>query len=136
MYFHANTHNHDLPDNVDHFTPSKNYNVKMKVSAKRHVAKTISYRMISTAIGFMTMWFISGSIEVGAAFGLAELLWKPIQYYIHERVWYRFIKFGLVSPKQTVESDLPIMDSSNTTGEEVFVTTTGPKRLVYTKKVG
>lgn len=107
----------------------------MKVSAKRHVAKTISYRLISTAIGFMTMWLISGSIEVGAAFGLAELLWKPIQYYIHERVWYRFIKFGLVSPKQTVEPDLPIINSY-TTGAETVVTTTGPKRLVYTKKVG
>lgn len=136
MYFHANTHNHDLPDNVDHFTPSKNYNVKMKVSARRHVAKTISYRIISTAIGFTTMWLISGSIEIGAAFGLAELVWKPIQYYIHERVWYKFIKFGLVTPKNTVDPDSPVIDSFSTGTSERVVTTTGPKRLVYTKKVG
>ena len=68
-----------------------------KVSAKRHIAKTISYRIISTGIGFITMWLITGSIKWGAAFGIAELLWKPIQYYIHERVWYRWIKFGLVT---------------------------------------
>jgi uncharacterized membrane protein len=67
----------------------------MKVTKSRHIAKTISYRLISTAIGFITMWVISGSIKVGAAFGVAELLWKPIQYYIHERVWYKWIKYGI-----------------------------------------
>jgi len=68
---------------------------KMKVTKSRHIAKTISYRLISTAIGFITMWVVSGSVKVGAAFGVAELLWKPIQYYIHERVWYKWIKYGI-----------------------------------------
>ena len=67
----------------------------MIVEKKRHVAKTISYRIISTLIGFLIMWLISGSIKIGAAFGVAELIYKPIQYYIHERIWYRFIKYGL-----------------------------------------
>lgn len=67
----------------------------MKVERKRHIAKTISYRVISTVIGFGLMWLISGSVKVGAAFGIAELVYKPIQYYIHERVWYRWIKYGL-----------------------------------------
>jgi uncharacterized membrane protein len=67
----------------------------MKVTKSRHIAKTISYRLISTAIGFITMWVISGSVKIGAAFGVAELLWKPIQYYIHERVWYKWIKYGI-----------------------------------------
>ncbi len=65
------------------------------VQVKRHIAKTISYRIISTAIGFGIMWGISGSIKVGAAFGVAELVYKPIQYYIHERIWYKWIKYGL-----------------------------------------
>lgn len=67
----------------------------MKVSAKRHVAKTISYRIISTLIGFTIMWIATGSIKIGAAFGFAELVYKPIQYYIHERVWYKWIRYGL-----------------------------------------
>lgn len=67
----------------------------MKVLAKRHIAKTVSYRIISTLIGFVIMWAVSGSVKVGAAFGVAELVYKPIQYYIHERIWYRYIKFGL-----------------------------------------
>ena len=65
------------------------------VQTKRHIAKTISYRVVSTLIGFLLMWLISGSIKVGAAFGIAELVYKPIQYYIHERVWYKWIKYGL-----------------------------------------
>jgi len=67
----------------------------MKVQAKRHIAKTISYRIISTTIGFLTLWIVTGSVKWGAAFGIAELVWKPIQYYIHERVWYKYIKYGL-----------------------------------------
>ena len=67
----------------------------MKVDRRRHIAKTISYRVISTIIGFLLMWLISGSVKIGAAFGVAELIYKPIQYYIHERVWYKWIKYGL-----------------------------------------
>ena len=71
----------------------------MIVERKRHIAKTISYRVISTAIGFGVVWGVSGSIKVGTAFGIAELLYKPIQYYIHERVWYKWIKYGLTNKK-------------------------------------
>ena len=67
----------------------------MYVSKKRHIAKTISYRVVSTLIGFGLMWAITDSIKIGAAFGVAELIYKPIQYYLHERVWYRWIKYGL-----------------------------------------
>jgi uncharacterized membrane protein len=67
----------------------------MIVERKRHIAKTISYRILSTLIGFLLMWLISGSIKVSAAFGVAELIYKPIQYYLHERVWYKWIKYGL-----------------------------------------
>jgi uncharacterized membrane protein len=62
---------------------------------KRHIAKTISYRIVSTLIGFVIMYIVSGSVKVGATFSIVELLYKPIQYYIHERVWYKYIKYGL-----------------------------------------
>jgi uncharacterized membrane protein len=67
------------------------------VDYKRHIAKTISYRILSTGIGFIAMWVITDSVEIGAAFSLIELVWKPIQYYIHERVWYKWVKYGLNS---------------------------------------
>jgi uncharacterized membrane protein len=71
---------------------------------KRHIAKTISYRILSTLIGFLLMWWISGSIKVGAAFGVAELIYKPIQYFLHERFWYKFIKYGLKNKKNETNS--------------------------------
>ena len=77
------------------------------VERKRHIAKTISYRIISTLIGFVIMWLVSGSVKVGAAFGVAELVYKPIQYYIHERVWYNYIKFGLESKTERVKKNVP-----------------------------
>jgi len=67
----------------------------MIVQRKRHIAKTISYRVISTLIGFAIMYYVTDSIKIGATFSIAELVYKPIQYYIHERVWYKWIKFGL-----------------------------------------
>ena len=70
----------------------------MIVQRRRHIAKTISYRIISTLIGFLVMWWISGSIKVGTAFGVAELVFKPILYYVHERIWYRWVKYGLKQP--------------------------------------
>jgi uncharacterized membrane protein len=46
------------------------------------------------------MWGISGSIKVGAAFGVAELIFKPSLYFIHERFWYKWIKYGLKNDKR------------------------------------
>ena len=71
----------------------------MNVEKRRHIAKTVSYRLLSTLVGFAIMVIISGSIKVGAAFGMAELIYKPIQYYMHERIWYRWIKYGLQNKK-------------------------------------
>jgi len=67
----------------------------MTVHPKRHIAKTVSYRLLSSSIGFVIVWLSTGSVKSGAFFSIAELLYKPIQYYIHERIWYKYIKYGL-----------------------------------------
>lgn len=71
----------------------------MIVDKKRHIAKTISYRLVSSGIGFLAMYFATGSVKIGAAFSIAEIIYKPIQYYLHERVWYKYIKYGLKENK-------------------------------------
>tara|TARA_R110002126_G_scaffold28854_1_gene95961 strand:+ start:370 stop:576 length:207 start_codon:yes stop_codon:yes gene_type:complete len=65
------------------------------INKKRHILKTISYRLISTIIGFMIMFIISGSIKIGATISIIEIIYKPLQYYIHERIWYKYFKFGI-----------------------------------------
>lgn len=71
----------------------------MQVSKKRHIAKTISYRVISTGIGFLAVFLVTGSVKMGGVFSIAELLYKPIQYYLHERLWYKYIRYGLDKKK-------------------------------------
>jgi uncharacterized membrane protein len=95
-----------------------------KVSPKRHLAKTVSYRILSTGIGFLFMWWATGSIKIGAAFGIAELVYKPIQYYFHERFWYKFIKFGLVQEKK------PKPKKTNSLNEDVAIVVDEPKKKV------
>jgi uncharacterized membrane protein len=62
-------------------------------SKKRSLAKTITYRLISSGIGFLVVWALSSNVKASAMFSVAELIYKPLQYYIHERVWQR-IKWG------------------------------------------
>ena len=103
---------------------------QIKVSYKRHLAKTISYRVGSTGIGFLAMWWASGSVKVGAAFGVVELLYKPIQYYIHERVWYKWIKFGLIKEVEKKKKVVfPIEPKPIVEKKEIE--TTGKKVLNY-----
>jgi len=68
---------------------------------KRHLAKTISYRILSSGVGFVIVWLSTGSIKIGATFSVAELVYKPIQYYIHERIWYKYIKYGVKNDEKT-----------------------------------
>ena len=69
------------------------------VSYKRHVAKTISWRIIGTIDTFLLSWLITGSWKVGLSIGGVEIITKMILYFFHERLWYRFSKFGLRTKK-------------------------------------
>ena len=59
----------------------------------RSAVKTITYRLLSSGIGFLLVWKLTDNFTMGAMFSGAEIIYKPLQYYIHERVWQR-IKWG------------------------------------------
>ena len=63
-------------------------------SRKRHLIKTITWRIIGTLDTVLLSWFITGSPETGLKIGLVEVISKMVLYYLHERMWYR-INFGL-----------------------------------------
>ena len=65
------------------------------VTRKRHLAKAVSWRVVGTLDTFLLGWLLSGSVEIGAAIGGAEVLTKTFLYYFHERAWYNHITFGL-----------------------------------------
>jgi len=60
----------------------------MKIS-KRHIAKTISWRLIGTLDTLFLSWFISGDLHVGLKIGGIELISKMVLYYFHEQVWFK-----------------------------------------------
>jgi uncharacterized membrane protein len=61
---------------------------------KRHILKTISYRILGTLITIITAHSLGASIELSSLLGVGELMIKPIVYFFHERIWYKFIRIG------------------------------------------
>ena len=59
----------------------------MKLS-KRHIAKTISWRLIGTLDTIVLSWLISGDLSLGLQIGFLEVITKMILYYFHERFWF------------------------------------------------
>ena len=65
----------------------------MKSDLKRHILKTISYRIIGTLTTVIAAYLLGASIEISSLLGLGELIIKPILYFLHERVWFKHIRF-------------------------------------------
>lgn len=66
---------------------------KTKVNIKRHLLKTITWRIVGTIDTILIGWVVSGDPLIGLTIGSFEIITKMILYFIHERVWYK-IKFG------------------------------------------
>ena len=66
-----------------------------QVKKKRHLAKAITWRVVASVTTAMIAWFFGlPPSAIGAVF-FADLIIKFIMYYVHERVWYKHIKFGI-----------------------------------------
>ena len=63
-------------------------------SVKRHLAKTVTWRVIGTIDTMLLSWLISGDPMIGLKVGGVEVVTKMVLYYLHERVWHKF-NFGL-----------------------------------------
>ena len=68
--------------------------IALNESRKRHILKTISWRIIGTIDTMLLSWWITGNPVMGLKIGMLEVVSKMILYYLHERAWYR-INFGL-----------------------------------------
>jgi uncharacterized membrane protein len=62
---------------------------------KRHIAKSISYRFVGTITTIILTVSAGLPLKWAGMVGLGELVLKPIIYFLHERVWYNWIKYGL-----------------------------------------
>lgn len=58
-------------------------------SVKRHIAKTVTWRIVGTLDTILLGWIITGNATVGLKIGGVEIITKMILYFIHERIWFK-----------------------------------------------
>jgi uncharacterized membrane protein len=61
-------------------------------SLKRHILKTISYRILGTLTTVIIAYSLGASLKVSSMLGVGELVLKPVIYFLHERLWYKYIR--------------------------------------------
>jgi uncharacterized membrane protein len=57
--------------------------------SKRHIAKTITWRILGTLDTIVLSWFILGDFSLAFKIGGFELITKMLLYYFHERLWFK-----------------------------------------------
>ena len=65
------------------------------VHPKRHLAKAVTWRVIASTTTAAIAWMFGLPPKAIGLVFLADLVIKFILYYVHERVWYKHIKFGV-----------------------------------------
>lgn len=70
------------------------FNVNFKNSNKRHIFKTITWRLVGTMDTMTLAWIITGNPLTGFKIAMAEVITKMLLYFFHEKVWHKS-NFGL-----------------------------------------
>ena len=65
------------------------------IEKKRHLAKAITYRVFGSIFTGLAAFIITGNISTGGWLTLADLIIKTLIFYVHERVWYKYIQWGV-----------------------------------------
>jgi len=79
----------DISDNIAYI------DIRRKDSVlKRHIYKTISYRVLGTLATVTVALCLGIPLELSAVLGIGELVVKPVLYFIHERMWFNFNFFN------------------------------------------
>lgn len=72
-------------------------------SVQRHIAKTITWRIVGTIDTMIIGWLMTGNVITGLKIGGIEVVTKMILYYLHERMWFK-INLGLPHRKTDEKS--------------------------------
>ena len=72
---------------------------KVNINKKRHIAKTLTWRVIASTDTLLIAWFLTGSWKIGGGIAIIEVITKMFLYYFHERMWYSS-SWGVIKPKE------------------------------------
>ena len=56
---------------------------------KRHLAKTITWRLVGSLDTFILSYILIGSINIGIKIAFIEIFTKMALYYYHEKIWFK-----------------------------------------------
>ena len=92
------------------------------VSHKRHLAKTVTWRVIGTIDTIVLSWFITGNPLMGLKIGMAEVVTKMVLYYLHERIWFKInlSKAGVVIQSRKRHFAKSYMEGDISTGKNLI----------------
>ena len=83
-----------------------------KIEIKRHIGKAISYRFLGTLQTIIISYIFTGNFVISSSIGIVELCVKPLIYFLHERAWYKWIKFGVVTEKSKKKVKKEVIEKS------------------------
>lgn len=66
--------------------------IKEESVLKRHIFKSVSWRIVGTIDTMILGWVVTGNPFTGLKIGLLEVLTKMTLYFLHERVWYKYVR--------------------------------------------
>ena len=65
-----------------------------KQSKLRHIAKTLTWRVIASITTFSLAYLFFGDIKKASGLMAVEVVLKMILYYLHERAWFNYGHLG------------------------------------------
>jgi uncharacterized membrane protein len=67
----------------------------IRILVKRHILKTISYRILGSLTTILVSVCLGISFKWSFILGTSELIVKPLIYFFHERIWDKYSKYGM-----------------------------------------
>ena len=87
-------------------------NSSIKSANKRHLLKTVVWRVIGSIDTLFISYLITGNPLIGIKISIIELVSKYILYYGHEKLWYG-INFGLDKRNKIKKQEFINRNSNN-----------------------
>ncbi|HIH19663.1 TPA: DUF2061 domain-containing protein [Candidatus Micrarchaeota archaeon] len=54
---------------------------------RRSFVKAVTYRIIITALNFLFLYFLTGSLDLTVGFVVVSSIYTTAAYFLHERLW-------------------------------------------------
>jgi len=61
--------------------------MKRRLNLKIPFIKTVTYRILGSIVSVSITYAVTGSVKASATLGAADLLLKPVVYFLHELAW-------------------------------------------------